>query len=159
MTVNDATAARLEDERAIRRLVDFYCDAVTHRDAVRAASIFTEDGVISIDGAELHGRAAIEAGMAQTFAAYDILQQIAHAPMVTVDGDRATGRWSTVELTVKHGDSGLGVIFGHYESEAVRRPEGWRFTRRTFRMAGRTLLETARLKLHPGFAHALQFPL
>jgi ketosteroid isomerase-like protein len=148
MSRNDQT---LRDESAIRALTAFYSDAVTHLDAARAASIYADDGCVSIAGAELHGRQAIQQGMRQSFAAFDILQLIEHGGIVEVEGDSARARWSTVELTIKRGASQLNVIFGRYEDELARLPEGWRFKRRSFTMAGRTQIETAKTQVNPEF--------
>jgi ketosteroid isomerase-like protein len=147
----------MDDDAAIRRLVAFYSDAVTHLDAARAASIYAEDGCVSIAGAELHGRAAIEEGMRQSFAAFALLQLIAHGGLIDVDGDNARGRWSTIELAVRQDANEMSCIFGRYEDEMVRLPEGWRFQKRSFTMAGRTLIPTAKLQLNPDFGTGSDF--
>lgn len=151
----DRDLQRLVDEDAIRRLVALYSDALTHLDAVRAASIYAEDGSVVIAGAEIRGRQAIADGMRQTFAAFELLQIIAHGGLIDVDGDTATARWSTVELTVRRGAQDLNVIFGRYEDALVRLAEGWRFQRRVFTMAGRTQVETAKLQTNPAFFASL----
>lgn len=151
----DDEAGRLADESAIRALAACYSDAVTHLDAARASSVYAEDGCVAIAGTELIGRAAIEAGMRQTFAAFDLIQLIEHGGMVAVDGDTAQARWSTVELTVKRGAKDLGVIFGRYEDRLVRLPAGWRFRRRSFTMGGRMQFEAAKIQLNPAFFQAL----
>jgi hypothetical protein len=143
--------AQVEDENAIRRLVAFYSDAVTHLDASRAASIYTHDGCISVAGTEIIGQSAIEEGMRQTFSAFALLQLIAHGGLIDVDGDRARARWSTIELAVRRESMELSCIFGRYEDELVRLAEGWRFKRRTFTLAGRALLDAAKLQLNTGF--------
>jgi ketosteroid isomerase-like protein len=141
----------LADDGAIRRLTAYYSDAVTHLDATRAASIYTEDGVVEIVGNRTAGRAAIEDGMRQSFAAFELLQLIEHGGIVTVEGDTAKARWSTVELGIRRGSTYVSVIFGRYEDELVRRDDDWRFKRRVFTMAGRTQIETAKLQLNPAF--------
>jgi uncharacterized protein (TIGR02246 family) len=156
MTTADLTT-QVRDEAEIRRLVAFYSDAVTHLDAARAASVYADDGCVSIVGAELHGRGAIEEGMRQSFSNFSLLQMIAHGGLVDVDGDRAQARWSTVELAVRRGSTELSCIFGCYEDQLVRLPAGWRFQRRTFTMGGRTLLPTAKIQLNAEFASALRF--
>jgi ketosteroid isomerase-like protein len=151
----DDDERRLRDESAIRALTAYYSDAVTHLDAARAASIYADDGCVSIGGAELHGRAAIEAGMRQSFAAFDLLQLIEHGGVIEVAGDAARARWSTIELTIKRGAKDLNVIFGRYEDALARSAAGWRFTRRSFTMAGRTQIETTKTQLDPAFFGAL----
>ena len=148
-------AATGEDEEAIRRLVAYYSDAVTHLDAERAASIYAEEGCVSIAGTETVGRAAIEEGMRKSFSAFELLQLIAHGGLITVEGDRARARWSTIELAVRRGSSDLSCIFGRYEDTLVRSPAGWRFMRRSFTMAGRTLIETAKIQINPQFGQSI----
>ena len=142
---------RLSDEQAIRQLTAFYSDAVTHLDAARAASIYTEDGSVVITGNEIQGRGSIEAGMRQSFGEFALLQLIEHGGLITIDGDTAQARWSTIELTVRRNAQQVNVIFGRYEDSLVRQPVGWRFARRVFTMAGRTQLETTKLQVNPGF--------
>lgn len=149
--MDNEAGQRLQDENAIRALTAYYSDAITRLDAVRAASIYAEDGCVSIAGAELYGRQAIEEGMRQSFAAFDLLQLIAHGGVIAVNGDTARACWSTVELTIKRGAKDLGVIFGRYEDELVRLAAGWRFKRRSFTMGGRTQIETAKTQINPGF--------
>lgn len=145
----------MSDEQAIRRLVSAYGDAVSHLDAARAVATYAPDGVVSIAGSETAGRAAIEAGMRVSFAAFDLLQLIAHGGLIAVEGDRARARWSTVELGLRRGEPDLHCIFGRYEDELVRLPEGWRFARRTFTLAGRTLIETSKVQLNLDFVRSL----
>jgi len=142
---------QIDDENAIRRLVAFYSDAVTHLDATRAAAVYTDDGCIFIAGTGIVGRSAIEEGMRQTFSAFALLQLIAHAGLITLDGDRANARWSTIELAVRRESTDLSCIFGRYEDELVRLPVGWRFKRRSFTLAGRALIDAAKLQLNSGF--------
>jgi len=151
---SDGELIRIRDEQAIRRLVALYSDAVTHLDAARAASIYAADGCVSIAGNEIVGRPAIEEGMRQTFASFALLQLIAHGGLIAVEGDRARARWSTIELAVRRDSTDLNCIFGRYEDELVRLPEGWRFRKRSFTLAGRALLDTVKLQLNSGFASA-----
>jgi SnoaL-like domain len=141
----------VDDEHAIRRLTAFYSDAVTHLDAARAASVYTADGCVSIVGTQIIGRAAIEDGMRQTFSAFALLQLIEHGGLICVEGARATARWSTIELGVRRESTALNCIAGRYEDELVRLPEGWRFKKRSFTLAGRAQIDTAKLQLNPDF--------
>lgn len=142
---------RLIDESAIRDLAAAYSDAVTHLDARRAASVYADDGRVVILGHETRGRAAIEAGMRASFAEFELLQLIAHGPVIAVRGDEAEARWSTIEFTVRRGADRFGVIFGRYEDKLVRETSGWRFRERAFTMAGRTQMEIGKLQTIPDF--------
>lgn len=147
--MTDIHLERLADEGAIRQLTAVYSDAVTHLDAARGASVYTEDGCVSIAGQETVGRAAIEDGMRQSFSAFRLLQLVAHGGIIHLDGDEAQARWSTLELTVRTGSEHLNIIFGRYEDQLVRCAAGWRFRRRTFTLAGRLQLSTAKLQTNP----------
>jgi hypothetical protein len=146
---------RLADEAAIRRLAAYYSDAVTHLDAARAASVYAVDGLVAIAGHEIAGRGAIESGMRETFGQFSLLQLIEHGGLVEISGNEAMARWSTVELAVRQGAKALGVIFGRYEDQLVRLPEGWRFKRRSFTLAGRTQIESTKLQLNSDFFSSL----
>jgi ketosteroid isomerase-like protein len=143
------------DDRAVRQLVSAYSDAVSHLDAARAAATYAPDGVVSIVGIETSGRAAIEQGMRDSFGNFQLLQMIAHSGLISIESDRAVARWSTIELGVRHGQSSLHCILGRYEDELVRLPTGWRFRKRVFTLAGRTLLEASKVQVNPEFARSL----
>lgn len=147
----DPHLQRLVDEDAIRRITALYGDAVTHLDARRAASVYTEDGCVSIAGHEIVGRTAIEDGMRESFAAFSLLQLIEHGGTIRLNGEDADARWSTIELTIRSGSQDLNVIFGRYEDRLVRSAEGWRFRHRRFTLAGRVQLPAARLQMNPDF--------
>ena len=157
--MTDPLLQRLADQSAIRELTGYYSDAVTHLDAARAASVYAEDGCVTIAGQQLTGREAIEAGLRETFARFELLQLIEHGGLIEVHGSRASARWSTIELTVRREDRDLNVIFGRYEDELVRLSEGWRFRRRSFSMAGRMQIESAKLQINPEFLASLQIGL
>ena len=157
MQIAGGTTDPVNEENEIRRLVAYYSDAVTHLDAARAASVYVEDGCVSIAGAELFGRAAIEQGMRQSFSAFSILQLIAHGAVIEIDDTRASARWSTIEFAIRREATDLNCIFGCYEDDLVRLPQGWRFKKRTFTLAGRTLVETKKMQLNLAFAPSLPF--
>ena len=151
----DLDRAAFEDEQAIRRMVAFYSDAISHLDAVQAASLYAEDGVVSIAGHRTFGRAAIEEGLRASFASFRLLRLLAHGGLIDVSGDRARARWSTLEFGVREGADALHCIFGRYEDALCRKSEGWRFESRSFTLAGRAMLDPAKLQLNPDFAATL----
>jgi len=80
---------------------------------------------------------------------------IEHGGLIQIDGDRVVARWSTIELGIRHSSDQLNVIFGRYEDFLSRLPEGWRFARRIFTLAGRTLLDTSKIQSNPKFYRPL----
>jgi uncharacterized protein (TIGR02246 family) len=153
--MTDSDIRRQRDEQAVRAVTAYYSDAVTHLDATRAASVYAEDGRVSITGHEIVGRTAIEDGMRRSFAEFSLLQLVEHGGIVEVDGDHARARWSTIELTVRKGSNDLNVVFGRYEDALLRTSAGWLFGSRVFSLAGRARLETSKLQIDPLFASAL----
>src|SRR5262245_18052240 len=84
---------RLEDERAIHRLIVAYGVAVDGGDADRSAAVFTEDGVYDVDVGRMEGREAVRA-MVRGARHREMVGHCAHQigpAVVTLEGsDRAT---------------------------------------------------------------------
>jgi ketosteroid isomerase-like protein len=156
--MTDTLLARFEAESAIRRLVGFYCDAVNRRDADAAGLLFSPDCRITVaDGPERIGRDVQTEGMRQTFAAFDFLRQQCDMGLIDVDGDQAQARLSVIEASHRHGEDGLSLIFGFYEDEYVRLPEGWRFAKRRYVMQLRSRLAVTKTQLAVDPALSLVF--
>jgi hypothetical protein len=150
--------AALADENAIRRLYAFYVDAANSIDFVRAASVYAPDAHLSVMGApDIVGREAIGEALRQTFVTFEMIHQVCHAIVIDVKGDRAVGRCSIYELNFRPGETTMSMFFGGYEDQLVKRPEGWRFSRRDLRVRVRTMIETSKLKLMPSVPHGLEF--
>jgi ketosteroid isomerase-like protein len=151
--MTDVTLETLASERAIRRMVSAYCDAVNRLDADAAGALFAPDAVIRIaDYPEIAGREAIAAGLRQTFAASGFLFQQCDTGLLDIDGTTARARLSVLEANRKQDEDRIGLIFGLYEDEYVRLDEGWRFARRRYTLRLRTLIEAEKIDAIPGFA-------
>ena len=156
--MSDALLARLEAESAIRRLVGLYCDAVNRADADAAGRLFAEDCRVRIaDGPEIAGRDVLVEGMRQSFAAFDFLRMQCTVAAIDNDGDRATARLLVHETTHKPGASELGELWGNYEDEYVRLPEGWRFQRRRYTLQLRARVPVAKLQRVERFELGMRF--
>lgn len=147
----DTALQLLIDERDIHNLVSAYSQAVSRLDPVAAAALFVTDGTLDVVGNKLCTRAIIEDGMRQTFAQFDMLQMLFHAPCFVVQVDTAQASWSTAEFAIRKDGEALNAIFGRYEDDLVRAPDGWLFSRRTFTMAARVQLDAAKLQKNPEF--------
>jgi ketosteroid isomerase-like protein len=125
--------ATLAAERSIRRLISAYCDAVARRDAEALRPLYTPDCVIEI--ADRPPRVGIEAqveGLRQTFAQLAFLHQRCDANLIDVTGDTARARVSVFE-TNRHADADtMNMMFGTYEDQYAKLPDGWRFKHRKF---------------------------
>lgn len=150
--------ARLEAESAVRRLVGLYCDAVNRLDARAAIALYAPDAAISIAGApEIAGAAAIEEGMAQSFAHFDFLRMQCTVSAVDVLGDRAKARLLVQETTHKPGAADIGLIWGTYEDTYARLPIGWRFQTRRYALQTRALVPAAKLRQAGALDLAFEF--
>ena len=142
----------------MRRLVGLYCDAVNRLDAAAAIALYAPDAAIRIAGApEIAGAGTIGAGMAQSFAHFDFLRMQCTVAAIDVEGDRAKARLLVQEMTHKPGEDTLGLLWGQYEDEHVRLPEGWRFHRRRYTLQLRAKVPAAKLQQVEGFDLAFTF--
>jgi uncharacterized protein (TIGR02246 family) len=129
----------LEDIESIRRLKARYCQACDDdHDADAVAACFVEDGLWEGPSLGVHakGRAAIRAYIGGVRAG-GRMRHSAHMvtnPVITVDGDRATGRWRLLMLyTTRPVDGKVEHhrIIGSYDEAYVRVEGTWLFERLT----------------------------
>jgi uncharacterized protein (TIGR02246 family) len=121
---------RLLDEADIRELILTFGRALDAKDWEAYGNVFTEDGQFEIMGQRRYGRAEIVAGPARDLARFEVLQHLLSNLSVQVDGDVATASAYLLGIHVpraaepaSHADIGAGYIY-----EAVRTPDGWRFS-------------------------------
>lgn len=121
--------ASLEDQLAIRTLTAQYNRAFDRGEADAWVACFTEDGEFELDG-RVVARGAEELG---AFARRMIPRlRVRHCTtdaIIEVDGDRAAQDTYLILVDVRDGSRFL--TSGVYQDVAVRRPEGWRFARRS----------------------------
>jgi hypothetical protein len=127
----------LEDQLAIQRVLAFYGPAVDSGSGEDAAGLWTEDGEYDAQLGTWTGRAAI-AGMVHGENHQGLIHNgAAHVmggvPYITVDGDRAvaTSYWHLHRKGEDHFEV-WRVTATRWE--LVRRPDGWRITRRVNRL-------------------------
>ena len=126
------TTEALADEMAIRTLTASYTDAINRMDIADIARVYDDDAVFTMmDRPSVVGRAAILETLRSTVARYQLVMQLLHSGVVQLDGDRARARWQVTEFQVLD-DGSPRFVAGRYEDELVRRPDGWKFARRTF---------------------------
>ena len=122
----------LADEHAIRTLTASYTDAINRADIDDIAHVYDDEAVFTMmDRPSVVGRAAILETLRSTVARYQLIMQLVHSGVVQTDGDRARARWQVTELQIMN-DGQPRFVAGRYEDEHVRRPDGWKFSRRTF---------------------------
>jgi hypothetical protein len=120
---------------AIRGLAHAFPEAINRRDAAAFESLWDDDGVFEI-AAPLHsiaeGSTRIAVQFLKLWNAPEFFVQQVHGGIVTIDGDRATSRWS-VQETGRRRDGGPYNNRAVYEDEMVERDGSWQFVRRTYR--------------------------
>lgn len=127
---------RLEDERAVARVVAAYGPLVDGGDAERVAALWEADGVYDVDELLMTGRAQIRAMVESAAHQRWISGGCAHLvgpPHVTVTGDDAVA--VTHSLMVVHEDGRNVLRRATANRWRLRRtPEGWRVAERTSRV-------------------------
>lgn len=140
MSVDDALRARLERLEAIdaiTRLKHRYGELVdglsVHIDtrAVEAlGELFTEDAFVDFASVQLPGRQAVldlYGGAMQK--QFSWIWHSFHSPIIDVNGDRASGRWTLQGITITHENPTPTTVYGRYCDEFVRTSTGWRISR------------------------------
>lgn len=120
-----------EDRSAIRALIEHYADAVFRRDADAWAVTWAEDAVWELLGLRIEGRQAIRAAWEQAMQGFAFVGFFVQPGVLTLHGDRATGRVFTNEVLIA-ADGGRRLSVGRYDDDYVRTGSGWRFAARRF---------------------------
>lgn len=129
----DSQMKRLSDEIEINRLIAAYSHAVMRLDAVAAAAVYIEDGILSaFAGPDIVGRSAITEAFVSTFAPLHFLVQQCGAVVIHVESDTARASCSVSEHLKHKNKDTLSCCFGNYDDTLVRTPAGWRFSKRRF---------------------------
>jgi len=119
-----------KDVLAIRALADRYSDAACRRDPGNMAAVYAEDGELVAFGNPITGRKALESAFVHTCDTFVLINQICSGAVITVDGDRATSRWTVTELVRRPGSDKLELFMGNYDDELVRVNGEWLYASR-----------------------------
>jgi uncharacterized protein (TIGR02246 family) len=134
-TCIQARVQRMEDERAIERLLIEYGRTLDNRDFAAWAALFAEDGEWQGAQGGYKGRAQLRTSMEKIFtdAAADIPKgRNFHAMsnfIVEVKGDHATASSKFVFYKLE-GSKPVAEVAGRYEDVLVRVGGAWKFQRR-----------------------------
>ncbi len=141
MTTDNADAvARLERLEAVSQiqyvkgrygeLVDGLSQRLDWEKLTALGELFTEDTFVDFVTVQLHGRQAVldlYGGVMQKN--FSWVWHSFHSPVIEVNGDRASGRWTLQGLTIGH-DSPIPIaVYGRYKDEFVRSTAGWRISK------------------------------
>jgi uncharacterized protein (TIGR02246 family) len=131
----DARLRRIEDERAIERLLVEYGRTLDNRDFAAWSALFTEDGEWQGAQGGYKGRAQLRTSMEKIFtdAAADIPKgRNFHAMsnfIIDVQGDRATASSKFVFYKLD-GSKPVAEVAGRYEDVLARVGGSWKFQKR-----------------------------
>lgn len=133
---DSAVVQRLRDEQQIRDLGYLFADACNRGDVAAFRELWVHNAVWII-GAPVDVRCAGQDEIATTMAdlgsSWDFFVQMPHAPVITIDGDQATGSWVVAEhANDVAGDRGY-FNYARYEDRLIRTPDGWRYQCREYR--------------------------
>jgi hypothetical protein len=125
------------DRFLIRELIERYSYSVNARDWSTMADCFTENGTWDV-GPPFNfkpvGRAAISSLVREKIAENDFVQQMPHATMIWLDGDKARAHTTVQEwVRAPQGKGGIQLL-GTYVDAIVRDGADWRFSSRVFRI-------------------------
>lgn len=126
-------AGSVEDRLAIRERIDAYSAAVFQKDAEAWIANWCEDGVWSLPGISVSGKAQIKAAWAQAMEAFALAAFFATPGAIVVHGATANATVYTQEILV----DAAGVvrrIIGAYDDELVKEAGVWLFRRRAYRI-------------------------
>lgn len=141
-TDNADLAARLERLEAVSQiqyvkgrygeLVDGLSLKLDQANLKALGELFTEDTFVDFIAVQLRGRQAVldlYGGVMQKN--FSWVWHSFHSPVIEVNGDRASGRWTLQGLTIGHQSSTPTAVYGRYLDEFVRTPLGWRIAKLT----------------------------
>ncbi|MGP3922542.1 nuclear transport factor 2 family protein [Streptomyces sp. 8N616] len=130
---------KLVDRSEIAALIDRYVVLLDTQDEAGfddswPRSIFTENVRLSFPIGDHEGLDGVAEFHYQAKRKFDRTHHLASNYLIGLDGDRAGVRFHMLATHVHPGEGPLFDIGGHYEGEAVRTAEGWRFQRWAFHL-------------------------
>lgn len=133
----------IEDREEIIRLKARYCNCndggwngiPSHHDVEAVVTMFVPDGIWE---AGEGGRAEGHAQIRELFIRFRAIPFIIHNvmnPIIDIEGDTAHGDWHAIITGTSPPNRQANWIFGKYEEDYVRTPEGWKFKHLRFVIA------------------------
>jgi ketosteroid isomerase-like protein len=126
----EAVDAILNIKHRYGELVDRLASRINQTDVEALGELFTEDAFVDFVAVQLPGRQAIldlYGGVMQKNFAW--VWHSFHSPIVEVNGDHASGRWTLQGMTITHQSPTPTTVYGRYADEFVRTAQGWRMSK------------------------------
>ena len=117
-----------DDRHAIQDVIVTYAASIDDRDFEAYRALFEEDVVLEGFGAEpVRGREDWMSFVTEALSSYRATQHMLGVPKIEIDGDRARMR---TDLQASHfpkdPEGKTFVLWATYQTELVRRSDGWR---------------------------------
>lgn len=122
-----------EDRLAIRERIESYADAVFQRDDAAWGANWAEDGVWSLMGTQVKGKANIVAMWREAMAGFSFVSFFGNPGAIAIHGDTAEVRVYTLEFLVETGGKARRVV-GQYDDRLVKQNGQWLFQSRVYRI-------------------------
>ncbi len=133
--MNPQALQELQDREAIRDLGYRFADACNRRDMEEFRTLWLAEGVWAISEPKPfrgEGVDTIVGTASYLLGLWDFFVQTPHAPVITLDGERATCSWTMTEHA-NNAERGQGYLnYGMYDDVCVRTAEGWKFASRSY---------------------------
>jgi ketosteroid isomerase-like protein len=126
---------RLADEAEIRDLGHRFADACNRRDVAAFRELWFPDCVWVIDhpvNVRAEGVEAVLGTLESLASLWDWFVQLPHAPLVRVDGERATSSWTVSEHAAHAEPARRYDNHARYDDQLVRTEDGWRYRSRHY---------------------------
>ena len=142
--------AALEDRAAIADAILAYAWHFDRNEPDAVADLFTKDARVDYgpDVPDIHGRAAIRAGVAKGLA--EIFAATSHHVSnirIVLSGDTARSTCLLYAWHRYHSGAPDGELWGQYHHAFLRTPDGWKIAELVLKAAGSTHFHRARM--HP----------
>ncbi len=123
--------SKVEDELALRGLMDRYIDAVARRDGTAWAATWAEDASWSLMGQEVTGRDNVLALWQQMVSGFEFAIMMPSSGMFEIDGDTASGHWYLQEFT-RDLEGNAASILSRYRDTYTRVDGQWLYRSRHY---------------------------
>jgi uncharacterized protein (TIGR02246 family) len=123
--------ASVNDELAIRNLIGRYCDAVNRYDAATWTATWSADGKWYFLDQVHEGREVILQFWTAVMESLEFAIMQAGTATLTIDDDRARGRWYTQEIVKTKGERGRTIV-GIYDDTYSRQSGEWLIASRRY---------------------------
>jgi ketosteroid isomerase-like protein len=123
--------SKMEDELALRGLMDRYIDAVARRDGAAWSATWAEDASWGLMGQEVTGRDNVLALWQQMVSGFEFAIMMPSSGMFEVDGDSARGHWYLQEFT-RDLEGNAASILSRYRDTYTRVDGQWLYQSRHY---------------------------